>query len=1098
MIYCKKKNFIKKILTKIQFQKSDRKVNNKLFLKSILLLFFILFGFFYFAYLYLIPNYVNEENIKKPIENYILKNTNLSLVLDSLVIKPDYKFNIQIDAKSLRLLNSDKTDFISINQPKININLISLLYGNIDINNFSAQKFVLRTKFTKNKKYECFKYLNLNDKTNSKLKIGNINSNINNITILFLDENINKEFYLKSPKLKIVSNQYLKNITINSKGSVFATNHKLTDYNLNLSIKINQNSIGKFKEKLSKLNYNPLYQAYKYNSYTKSDINLKIYPNSKKTNIEGYVDFNDFDFSINNIKFPKNNILLRFKSDKIFSDCDFKLIKNQEIKIKTNATISKNKNIEMKLFSNEINFTDLNELFLALCEIFNSKVNFKEVSLKGLLKVDIYLKSNFKTLNSNGKLLIKDGEINHKKTGLTLKNINSDINFANNNINIINAKAYINDAQFNIAGNIDNKTNLNLKINSELINMAQIMTLLKDLPFTSFIVPKLKDYSFKNGLLKINASIGGNFKNPIIKSNSVLTDFKIFSKKLNTILSSNKIIITANPDKNSLNDILINAFDVGFDCQNKRGFIPKMELKIANNNISIPKANLTFEKIPLSFEGIIKNINTKQSEAIFKFAGNIPLNNNFFVIKKDNVKFLSVITLKQDKLLINSFNIFDLQKNLITISGSIINLSKTPVFNDIKIISNEKIKIYIPNYHKLKLDVTGNLSLFGAKDCLNYFGKINFYNIESDELNLKIDSAQVSIKNPEFYLNVSNGRIFDFNFDLSSEFKFDKNKLTADYLKFSSYYINLDNFNKYLGNSLKNNYIDFEINNLEGNIQTLEAGDILLNLLSFDGNIKNNILNVENFNAELLNGKINGSAKLNLINQSVETKINLKELNIRQLSSKLKELSIAASGKINAVINAKFIGFDLDKIIKTIEGNIKFNIENGELSQFAKLERFLQAGNILSQGFLKLTLNSTLSTITKQNTGDFKLIEGSLKIKNSIADIEYIKTSGSNMSLYISGYFNLLSKYAHSKILGRIPSSIVSVLGNFGNFSLSKLDLDNNNTSRFATKIPDYDIEKIPSLAYSNDLSNTREFVVFIDGLINNLNSIREFKWAEK
>ena len=102
--------------------------------------------------------------------------------------------------------------------------------------------------------------------------------------------------------------------------------------------------------------------------------------------------------------------------------------------------------------------------------------------------------------------------------------------------------------------------------------------------------------------------------------------------------------------------------------------------------------------------------------------------------------------------------------------------------------------------------------------------------------------------------------------------------------------------------------------------------------------------------------------------------------------------------------------------------------------QFAKLERLLQAGNILSQSLLKLTLNSALSAITKQNTGDFKLIEGNIKIQNNIANVNYIKTQGSNMSLFIVGDVNLLTNNGDFKILGKIPQNIVNVMGNFGNY----------------------------------------------------------------
>ena len=67
-------------------------------------------------------------------------------------------------------------------------------------------------------------------------------------------------------------------------------------------------------------------------------------------------------------------------------------------------------------------------------------------------------------------------------------------------------------------------------------------------------------------------------------------------------------------------------------------------------------------------------------------------------------------------------------------------------------------------------------------------------------------------------------------------------------------------------------------------------------------------------------------------------------------------------------------------------------------------------------------------------------------------------------------------------------------------FSFSKLDKSNENPtqSKFSTHIPQEDISKIPPLAYTNETQNTREFVVYIDGIATNLSSIKDFKWANK
>ena len=113
------------------------------------------------------------------------------------------------------------------------------------------------------------------------------------------------------------------------------------------------------------------------------------------------------------------------------------------------------------------------------------------------------------------------------------------------------------------------------------------------------------------------------------------------------------------------------------------------------------------------------------------------------------------------------------------------------------------------------------------------------------------------------------------------------------------------------------------------------------------------------------------------------------------------------------------------------------------------------------------------------------------------------------MSLYLSGYFNLLNMYANVTVLGRIPNSTVKVMGNFGNFSFSKqVDKMNEDAKetietiaaspiekKLSIRLADDEIAKIPPLAYQVENTLTREFIVLIDGIATNINSIMSFKW---
>ena len=1074
MIYYKKKSLIKKAINKIK----EKTQNLELPVFSLSKGFFVFLGLFivglYLTYLFLMPKFIDEAKIENAINNFVLKNSKLTLDISNLQIKPNYKFDINLKADYIKLKYPNKKDFLWVSNPDIDINILSLFYKYIDLNKIKTDKIEINTSFTDENKYDCFKYFDIMPKkTATKFKIKNINLSSDIFLLNLYDENIKKNFYIKSNKLKISSSEFKKTITISTNGKIASANHKISDFNLNLSIKLNPDSIGKFREKLAKLNKNPLYWADKYDFYTKSDINLKINNQNKNPDILGTVLLSDYTFKIQGLTLPKNKLLLNFKGGKITTDCDFKFIKNQFIQIKSNATISKNNFIEAKLISNEINLSDLREILDAIGKIFNFKFNLNDIDIQGTSKIDVYLKSNFKTLQSKGNLLIKDTKIKDKKTGLILNNINSNINFANNTINIINTSAFINKAKFNLIGTIDDKTNLNIKINSDEINIAQLLSLIKELPFSNMIMPKLKDYEFKNGLLKINSNIIGTLKHPILKSNSNLSNFKVYLKKYN-----------------------------------KEIYIPKLHLNFLEKDIEIPNTKIIVDNITFNINGTVKNYKTKQTETIINIQSDFSKGNKLLLIKNKPTKLNSQINIKQNKLTISSCNI----SNMIFVSGEILNLDKNPYLNNVKINILDKTPLVIPNYENLNFSAKGNILISGNIEKPNITGNLNLQNITLNDLNLNISDLILNIKNSEFYINIIKGRIFDFDFDLVAQAKLIKNKVVVDFAQIQSMYVNLESFEKYLKNSNTINKLDYEINNIKGNILTIETSDILLNNVSFEGNVKNNILNIETFSAETLNGKITGKTSINLLNQKTKAELILKELNIRLLSNKLKNLSIATSGKLSALINAEFKGFDIDEILNTLDGYIKFNIDNGELSQFAKLERFLQAGNILSQSILKLTLNSTLSAITKQNTGDFKTIEGTVKIKNSIANIQYINSQGSNMSLYITGTFNLLNQYASTKILGRIPNSIVSVMGNIGKFSLSQkvdeMDKDTKETinlitaspieKKLSTTISQNDYNKIPPLAYQVDEIPTREFIVLIEGIIKNNSSIQDFKWIIK
>ena len=545
IFYYKRKSRIKKIksfLSEITYKRGASYTPFFAFLKIIL--FFVLFILIaaYLFYLFVLPDFLDENKMEGYINSYLSQNTKLIFDVEEFKIYPDYKFDINLKADKISLKYSKNKDFLILEKPVIEINLVTLLFNYIDLNKIKAEKITINTNFTKDKKYDCFNYFSpeiLGMKSDkSKFELRNIKALVDKLDLNIYDENVKKNFYLKANDIKLSSfafNNKQRPINIKTRGVLASSNFKIADFDLNLNIKLKQKTIKRYRKIIEKLNYNPLADADKYKFSGLIGIDLKIVPTDEKINIDGKVDLKNYSFNVDNIRIPKNNLELFFKGDKIISNCDFNFIKNQFIKIKSVVSISKNKFIELKINSNDINLSELSSIINAFNKILNLNLKYDEIILDGSVVADLYLKSNFKTINSNGSLNIKNASIFHKKTNLKIKDINSNINFANNKINILNTYAYINNSKFYLDGLIDEKTNLNLSMHSDLINIAQLISMLKAVPFTASI---FKDYDFRDGLFRAQAKIKGNLKNPIIETNSSLKKLKVYLKPYKTSFSA--------------------------------------------------------------------------------------------------------------------------------------------------------------------------------------------------------------------------------------------------------------------------------------------------------------------------------------------------------------------------------------------------------------------------------------------------------------------------------------------------------------------------------------------------------------------------------
>jgi len=95
------------------------------------------------------------------------------------------------------------------------------------------------------------------------------------------------------------------------------------------------------------------------------------------------------------------------------------------------------------------------------------------------------------------------------------------------------------------------------------------------------------------------------------------------------------------------------------------------------------------------------------------------------------------------------------------------------------------------------------------------------------------------------------------------------------------------------------------------------------------------------------------------------------------------------------------------------------------------------------------------------------------------------------MSLYTKGQYDMMNHSANLNIFGRLSNEVVSVLGAFGDLSLSKfIDTSNKNG---IVKYAD-EISKLPPLTTQVEVP-TKIFRAVINGPVEKQTSVKSFQW---
>ena len=830
---------------------------------------------------------------------------------------------------------------------------------------------------------------------------------------------------------------------------------------------------------------------------------MKLYKSSTNDiQYSGFINIDNISVLDETKKTPKSFIYLTLWGDKASILSNLYTSVNKKVYIEG---VLKNTNkpiLDLKVKTDDIDIADLYQKI----RIFTNFSFFKDIeSLKGQLNANFTLKGDLKKLKSNGYVKILDANI--KANGLNINNINSDIDFSNNKLKINKAIGFVNKAPIILKGQIDKEIDLEI-----LMDKVEL----------KYLLPK--KFGVTSGIASLIATISGPLESFVHKEKLNVENLKLKNNNYEISVESVKLDTNQNQTA-SLKNLLCNT-DITEEIK-----VPSMDIIVNKDGLKIPNTKIYMPNSMLVAKGeflkLTKNIsyvlnlegfvNTKDVKSLKTQSARYPvkllisgnqilqnLNAQILFEKTDifDEPVLLNICSKLEKNAIKiediSFNSFvgtfsnDLKQNLkgskkVSINGSIESLNN-PVFKNLRIFIPQVLNIHLNDY---LAQIKGDLFINGDLYKPEIIGQLNILNLINQNMQLSTSNSVLDFNKNNIILNAPQVKIVDSSFNINAliSTNFSESILIKN-VNIKSKFLNTDTILMYKDLFLLK---DFPIIILGGKfyaeriLANLFGSQLYLTAFTSDFDLNNKKIDLKNISSELFNGKLGGNLTYNLRTENFISKISARNVSAEPIFNIISRRKDSINGILN--FDSEISGDLLSK--QSLNGNLKFVINNGRMSTLGKLEHLLYAQNVIADNMLRTSLSVVMKAITLKDTSLFKFLQGDVDLENGLAKINMLQSQGPLMSLFIKGIYNPINDYANLIVLGRLSDEVVAGLGVFADFSLNKLMIMLTGEEQ-KNKVVVEDFEKIPQLPNKN----TKEFRSIINGIIDKPSSVTSFNWV--
>ena len=287
-------------------------------------------------------------------------------------------------------------------------------------------------------------------------------------------------------------------------------------------------------------------------------------------------------------------------------------------------------------------------------------------------------------------------------------------------------------------------------------------------------------------------------------------------------------------------------------------------------------------------------------------------------------------------------------------------------------------------------------------------------------------------------------------------------------------------------------------------IKKLTTGTMVIEKIKGNIGIKNNDLIISKLDCKAFEGDIKGDITMNLLSGLIGVKLEGKGLDADKALSDAANMKNTISGNLKFTTDISLSGATYEEQMKSLKGEVGFELKDGQYGPFAKLENFFLAENIRENPFFKNTIGVILTPIMTIDSTHYEKLDGKVSFNDGVINLGSIKSQGDILCILINGDMNLLTNEIDSKVRVRLASAVSDMLGPIAmanpinlvkntpglNVASSKL------FSVFSEVVNESEYKEIPDFAKNHSDANATKFQIILDGNVAKpLTLVKSFKW---